>query len=111
MDRWQTSNSVYGYGCTPKRGKPRKKIPATAAAAAATAAAAPPPAGPPPPRSSCAVCGGTPVPAVTAAAMHESWGLKWNTCDYSCTVCRKKIAPGVVVDACSSCKTLWHREC
>ena len=89
--RWTTTSSAYGQKCAPKR---RRRRPRPARKA-----------------TPCTGCGAAPVEAVTAAAQHESWGRKWNTCSYSCTRCGKAIEPGVLVDACAKCRCFWHRAC
>merc|ERR1712185_642852 len=47
---------------------------------------------------------------VTIGAQHEGWGLKWNTCQYSCKHCAKNIDPGAYVNCCKLCRIFWHRS-
>merc|ERR1712187_782953 len=48
---------------------------------------------------------------VTIGAIHDSWGRKWNKCNYNCTQCGFDIRPGLQVNVCQSCKCFWHISC
>lgn len=48
---------------------------------------------------------------VMVGATHEGWGQKWNTCQYDCVRCTRRIHPGEYVVACNACKCFWHGSC
>jgi len=48
---------------------------------------------------------------VSCAAQHEGWGRAWNTCDYACTWCARKMDSHVRCHCCSKCRCFWHQDC
>jgi hypothetical protein len=48
---------------------------------------------------------------VTIGAIHDSWGRRWNKCNYDCMHCSIAIKPGMPVAVCMQCKCFWHENC